>query len=319
MAVNLQKVTKKYAVYNGDCCAVLPTFPDASVDLSIYSPPFCGLYNYSSDARDMSNSADYDDFFEHYRFLVKEIARLTKPGRFSAVHCMDIPINGATSIGGYIDFPGDIIRMHMEEGFEFWTRRAIWKEPLAVRRRTMAKGLMHKQIVDDAALTTVAGADYVLEFKRKGDNVVPVTHEDGFGRYCGEREMPDDAKAFENWKGKQIENRFSHWIWRQYASSIWDDIRMGNVLPHKECKDPEDEKHVHPLQLDVIERVVQLRSNPDETVLTPFMGIGSECYAALVNGRRALGVELKTTYYKQAVRNCMEGAKGRPVEQGSLF
>jgi DNA modification methylase len=319
MAVKTQNITDKFALYNGDCCEVMKSLPDNCVDLSVYSPPFCGLYNYSSDPRDMSNCVSYDEFFEHYRFLVKDIHRLTKNGRFTAVHCMDTPtIGGGASIGGYNDFPGDIIRLHQEEGFEFWTRRAIWKEPLAVRLRTMSKGLAHRQICEDASLTTVAGADYILEFRKKGENETPVTYGTGMTKYCGENVMPAEIQRYKNWKGKQTENRYSHWIWRNYASSIWDDIRIGNVLPYKECKDPEDEKHVHPLQLDVIERIVQLRSNPGETVLTPFLGVGSEAYGALVNGRKAIGVELKSAYYKQAVKNCEEAAAGI-LDQPELF
>jgi len=319
MAIKNQEVTDKFAIYNGDCCEVLKSLPDNCVDLSVYSPPFCGLYNYSSDPRDMSNCSGYDEFFEHYRFLVREIARLTKPGRFTAVHCMDTPASGSrASIGGYNDFPGDIIRLHQEEGWDFWTRRAVWKEPLAVRLRTMAKGLAHRQICEDASLTTVAGADYILEFRRKGENQTPVTYDRGMTKYCGQKQMPAEIQKYKGWKGKQTENRYSHWIWRNYASSIWDDIRIDNVLPYKEFRDPEDEKHVHPLQLDVIERIVQLRTNPKETVMTPFMGVGSECYGALVNNRKAIGVELKTTYYNQAVRNCTEAAEGIE-EQPELF
>jgi DNA modification methylase len=311
MAVKTQDITDNYAIYNGDCCEVLKEMPDQSCDMSVYSPPFCGLYNYSSDARDMSNCGGYEEFFEHYRYLVQHIHRLTKPGRFTAVHCMDVPSSGSrASIGGYEDFPGDIIRLHQSEGWDFWTRRAIWKEPLAVRLRTMAKGLAHKQIVDDASLTTVASADYILEFRKKGENETPVTYEHGMTKYCGEEQMPAEIQKYKSWKGKQTENRYSHWIWRRYASSIWDDIRIKNVLPYKECKEPDDEKHVHPLQLDVIERLVQLRSNPGEVVMTPFMGVGSECYGALVNGRKAIGVELKSAYYKQAVKNCAEAAAG---------
>jgi len=319
MAVKTQNITDKFALYNGDCCEVLKTLPDECVDLSVYSPPFCGLYNYSSDERDMSNCKGYDEFFEHYRYLLREIGRVTKPGRISAVHCMDVPSSGSSaSIGGYTDFPGDIIRLHESEGWEFWTRRAIWKEPLAVRLRTMAKGLAHKQIVDDASLTTVASADYVIEFRKKGENQIPVTYDHGMTKYCGEKVMPAELQKYKNWQGKQTENRYSHWIWRNYASSIWDDIRIDNVLPYKECKEPDDEKHVHPLQLDVIERIVQLRSNPGETVLTPFLGVGSEAYGALVNGRKAIGVELKSAYYKQAVKNCEEASAGI-LDQPELF
>jgi hypothetical protein len=210
---------------------------------------------------------------------------------------------GANVGTGLIDFPGDVIRAHEAHGFVFAGRRAIWKEPLGVRNRTMAKGLAHKQIVEDSTLCDVASADYLLMFRREGANAVPVSHPRGLRSYAGERIMPQDAKEFENHEGKQIENRFSHWIWRQYASSVWDDIRIDRVLPYKESRDPEDERHVHPLQLDVIERACVLWSNPGEVVLTPFMGVGSETYGAVLNGRKAIGVELKASYYRQAVRN----------------
>lgn len=315
MAIKDQIITDNYALYNGDCCEVLATLPDKSVDLSIYSPPFCGLFNYSSDERDLSNCRTYGEFFEHYEFLVKEIARLTKPGRFTAVHCMDVPQSGSSAtIGGYVDFPGDIIRLHQKLGFDFWTRRAIWKEPLAVRLRTMSKGLAHKQICDDATLTTVAGADYLLEFRKRGENAVPVNYPTGLHRYAGDRKIPQEALEWRGFEGDQKKNRFSHFIWRNYASSFWDDIRIDNVLPYKESKDPDDERHVHPLQLDVIERVCVLRSNPGEVVMTPFMGVGSEVYGAVINGRKGLGVELKPSYYKQAAQN-LAGAKDQAGQE----
>jgi DNA modification methylase len=319
MAVKDQIKTDKYYLANGDCIEVMRTLPDAAVDLSVYSPPFCGLYNYSSNERDLSNCRSYQEFFVHYGYVIAEIARLTKPGRISAVHVMDVPGrgNGATArmgcganVGtGLIDFPGDVIRAHEAHGFVFAGRRAIWKEPLGVRNRTMAKGLAHKQIVEDSTLCDVASADYLLMFRREGDNAVPVAHPRGLRSYAGERIMPKDAKEFENHEGKQIENRFSHWIWRQYASSVWDDIRIERVLPYKESRDAEDERHVHPLQLDVIERACVLWSNPGEVVLTPFMGVGSECYGAVANGRKAIGIELKASYYRQAVHNCALASK----------
>ena len=294
---------ENWHLFHGDCVEVVKSMPDESIDLSVYSPPFCGMYNYSSSPRDMSNCDSYEDFFEHYQFLINEIHRITKPGRITAVHCMDVPKSGSSNIGAYIDFPGDIIRAHEKAGFEFWTRRAIWKEPLAVRLRTMAKGLAHRQICDDETLTTVAGADYLLEFRKKGDNKTPVTYPTGLHRYAGERKIPHEVLQWKGYEGDQKKNRFSHFIWRQYASSFWDDIRIDNVLPYKESKDEDDEKHVHPLQLDVIERVVVLRSNPGEVVFTPFMGVGSECYGALLNDRKAIGVELKRSYFNQAVKN----------------
>jgi len=319
MAVKDQTLTKKYALYCGDCCEVMPTLPDGSVHLSVYSPPFCGLYNYSSSERDLSNCRSYEEFFVHYRFVVEELFRLTMPGRCTAVHCIDVPRAGANLGGGLTDFPGDIIRLHESIGFSYTARYHVWKEPLMVRNRTMAKGLAHQQLVEDSSLCDVASADYLLLFRKRGENPVPVTHREGLDGYAGERPIPTDLLRFRHWAGKQTENRYSHWIWRQYASAFWNDVRIDRVLPYKESREPEDERHVHPLQLDVIERTVILRSNPGEVVLTPFMGVGSECYGAVINGRKAVGVELKESYYRQAVRNVAEGAaKGREAEQSVL-
>ena len=327
MAVKDQVITQEYALYNGDCVEVMKTLPDDCVDLSVYSPPFCGLYNYSSNERDLSNCRNYQDFFVHYGYVIAEVARLTKPGRISAVHVMDVPGkgNGSTAkmgcganVGtGLIDFPGDVIRAHEAHGFIFCGRRAIWKEPLGVRNRTMAKGLAHKQIVEDSTLCDVASADYLLMFRKTGENAVPVDHPTGLQSYAGERAIPADLQRYKNHKGKQTENRYSHWIWRQYASSVWDDIRIGRVLPYRESREPEDERHVHPLQLDVIERAVTLWSNPGETVLSPFLGVGSEIFSAVSNGRRGIGMELKSSYFAQAVKNLEQVS--RTVENEDLF
>lgn len=313
MAVKDQLIADRYAIYNADCIEVMRDLPDGAVDFSVYSPPFCGLYNYSSDERDLSNCKSYTEFFAHYNFVLAEIARLTKPGRVTAVHAIDVPGsgNGATArmgsganVGtGLIDFPGDIIRAHEAHGFRYIGRRCIWKEPYGVRVRTMAKGLTHMQLCEDSTLADVASADYLLAFRKNGDNKVPVNHPLGLTWYCGERMVPSDIMKYRKWQGIQLENKYSQWVWRQYASSFWDDIRIDNVLPYEESREPDDERHCHPLQLDVIERSVVLWSNPDEVVLTPFMGVGSECYGALANGRKAIGVELKSSYYKQAVRN----------------
>jgi DNA modification methylase len=317
MAVIKQKITDRYAIYNGDCLEVLPKLPEGCVHLSVYSPPFAtenggALYHYSSSERDFSNARTYEEFFEHYEFLVRELYRVTMPGRMTIVHCMDVP-SGNTGCDHYTDFPGDIIRLHKKCGFGMASPRiTIWKEPLTVRNRTLTKALAHKTIVDDSCDCSVAGADYLLIFRRKGDNPVPVTHERGLMHYAGERQMPSELLRYRGWTGSQIENRYSHWIWRQYASSVWDDIRgntgtrAAGVLPYREARDEEDEKHLHPLQLDVIERCVTLWSNPGETVFTPFAGVGSELAAALENGRRAIGVELKPSYYRQALVNLAE-------------
>lgn len=302
MAVIDQRLTNDYAIYHSDCMEVMRSMPDERVHLSIYSPPFGGLYHYSSHERDLSNCRDYAQFFEHYAFVVQELHRLTMPGRITAVHVTDIP-SGNSGQDHLIDLPGDTIRLHQEKGWHFIARHTIWKEPLWVRNRTYAKNLAHQTVVEDAAYAGVASADYLLVFRRSGVNPVPIEHPTGLLNYAGECPVPAELLQFRDWRGKQTENRFGHWIWRRYASSIWDDIRMGHVLPFQDCKDPDDEKHVHPLQLDVIERCVQLRSNPGETVLTPFMGVGSEVYAARTCGRKGVGIELKAAYFRQAVAN----------------
>jgi len=319
MAVMDQVLTDQYVLYCGDSCEVLKTMPDASIHMSIYSPPFCGLYNYSSDERDLSNCNDYDEFFQHYEFIVKEIYRLTMPGRITAVHCIDVPQAGACTGGGLRDFPGDLIRLHERLGFTYCARYHVWKEPLGVRRRTMAKGLSHAQMVEDSSLCDVAGADYLLMFRKKGENTIPIEHPTGLLWYAGERQIPGDLIKFRGYKGKQTENIYSHWIWRQYASAFWDDVRIDRVLPHKESRDPDDERHVHPLQLDVIERACVLWSNEGETVLTPFMGVGSEVYGAVLNGRRGVGIELKPTYFKQAVSNLAEVDNDPSRRQNGFF
>jgi len=313
MAVKDQKIGKKYALYNGDCIEVMASLPKESIHLSVYSPPFGGLYHYSSSERDLSNCKDYKQFFEHYTFVVRDLFRLTMPGRMTAVHCMDVP-SGNSGTDYLVDFPGDIIRLHEREGWHFIARYAIWKEPLAVRNRTMAKNLAHKTIVEDSSRCSVASADYLLVFRRKGKNTVPIKHPHGLLEYAGERKMPAELQKYRGWKGNQIENRYSHWIWRQYASSFWDDIRIGRVLPFKQARDQEDEKHVHPLQLDVIDRCLVLWSNPREKILTPFMGVGSEVHEAVVHDRFGIGIELKPSYYRQSIRN-VEAAKPEGVEQ----
>lgn len=318
MAVMNQVITDDYAIYHGDCLEVMPSIPDESVHLSIYSPPFGGLYHYSSSERDLSNSRDYGEFFEHYGFVIAEIARMTMPGRMTAVHCMDIP-SGNTGTDYMIDFPGDIIRAHEPHGFRYVARYAIWKEPLGVRNRTMAKNLAHKTIVDDSSRCSNASADYLLVFRKRGDNPVPITHPTGLVEYAGERSIPAELAPWRGWTGNQIENRWSHWIWRQYASAFWDDVRLNRVLPYREARDDEDEKHVHPLQLDVIERCVTLWSNPGEVVFTPFMGVGSEVYGAVELGRRGVGVELKDTYFRQAVKNMEAVVGAHRMRQQELF
>jgi len=319
MAVEHQTITDRYAVYHGDCLDVMAALPAASVRLSVYSPPFCGLYHYSSDDRDLSNCRSYDEFFEHYEFVVRELHRVTMPGRMTAVHCMDVP-SGNSGCDHLTDFPGDIIRLHERLGFHYVARYCVWKEPLGVRIRTMVKGLEHQRgIIEDSTNCCNASADYLLVFRRHGDNPVPVAHPTGLLTYAGARTIPHDLLPLKGYTGKQTENAYSQWIWRQYASAFWDDIRIDRVLPFKPAKDADDIRHVHPLQLDVIERIVQLWSNPDETVLTPFMGVGSEVYTAVQCGRRGVGAELKETYYQQALRNLESAVEMPPEKQIDLF
>ena len=318
--------TDNYSIYNADCMSVLPTLEKESIDLSIYSPPFCGLYNYSSDHRDMSNCATRDEFLTQYEFLVSQISRVTKKGRISAVHCTDVFDNTSR----LWDFPHEIIRIHEKYGFEYRNRITIWKEPLKVRMRTMVQSLMHKFIVEDSTKCFTAMPDYVLIFTKKGENKVPVTHEHGLKHYFGETPiLPNILRAWNNANDSKLNenqlwsylnekfddatdpktNKLSHYIWQRYASSVWDDIRIDNVLPFRDGKDPDDEKHVHPLQLDVIDRIVELYSNPGEVVLTPFMGVGSEVYSPVSLGRKAIGIELKDSYFKQAIMNLKETPK----------
>lgn len=308
MAVKDQHIGENYALYCGDCMEVLTKLPDESIGLTVYSPPFAGLYMYSSDERDLSNCIDHDEFFEQYGYCIDEISRVTMPGRISAVHCMDIPLSNS-GCDAMFDLPGRIILEHEKRGFAYAGRRVIWKEPLMVRNRTMMKSLHHATLCEDSTRCSIANADYLLMFRRRGENAVPVFHDVGLLSYAGENQPPDSLLHWRGYVGDQKKNQYSQYIWRQYASSVWMDIRIDRVLPYREARDLEDERHVHPLQLDVIERAVVMWSNPGETVLTPFMGVGSEVYGALINGRRAIGIELKPAYYNQAVKNVEKAAQ----------
>ena len=318
-------INEDYAIYLNDCMYVLPTFPDESIDLSIYSPPFAGLYNYSSSENDFSNCDTREEFLEHYEFLIKEVSRLTKPGRITAVHCADI-MDSKTEI--LWDFPHEIIKLHGKHGFKYRNRITIWKEPLKVRLRTMVRALMHKYIVEDSTKCFTAMPDYVLIFKKEGENETPVTHAKGLSSYAGETPiLPMMSKKYGTFDQLQSKykyhedpktNKLSHIIWQRYASSVWDDIRIDNVLKFKESKDEDDEKHVHPLQLDVIHRLLQLYSNPGEKVLTPFMGVGSEVYESVKLKRKGIGIELKESYFKQAIKN-LKGLRFVSEPQTDLF
>lgn len=300
MAVIDKELHERYAIYNADNMEVMPGLPAESIGASIYSPPFPELYQYSNDPRDMSNCTKYSEGIEQYRYVVREIFRLTKPGRLTCVHCMDL------KRGSYFqrDFPGDIIRTHEDAGFNFVCRVTIWKDPWLIARRTRMKSLRHKNICEDSATVRIGPADYVLVFKKGWQNPEPIKHPHGLKTYAGETEIPEDlVRRFANYKGDQRKNLLSHWIWRRYASPVWMDIRSGRLMPYEDTKENEEEKHVCPLQLDVIERLLTLYSNPGDVILTPFMGVGSEVYGALVNGRKGIGIELKESYYRQARKN----------------
>lgn len=305
MAVNDQVITSEYALYNGDSCEVLKSFPDASVDFSIFSPPFADLYCYSDNPADLGNCRTYDEFFTHFGFIVAELVRLTKPGRLVAVHCMDLP--AMKERDGYIgvkDFPGDLIRLFQKYGMIYHSRTLIWKDPLIEATRTKALGLMHKQLCKDSAMCRAGLPDYLMAFRAHGENAVPIAHPEGLRKYCGS----DDITAAEG-------NR-SHNIWRAYASPVWMDIRQTRTIEFKCAREEDDEKHICPLQLDVIERACVLWSNPGEKILTPFMGVGSEVFGAVINGRKGIGVELKPSYYRQAVKNLAKA--GEHKEQKEL-
>jgi DNA modification methylase len=326
MQVDDQVITDDYAIYNGDSFVVTADLPDNIADHVVYSPPFAGLFQYSGDPRDMSNCYNYAEFYTQYAFLVNQLHRLTKPGRINAVHCMDI---GEDAVGSSHDLPGNIIKIHEEAGFKYIGRRLKWNEPLAVRLRTMVRGLAHATICEDSTKSSIAHADYILFFRKAGENKVPVTHERGFTRYFGEEHMPDEVRQFRGFDGDQKENKFSHFVWRRYASSAWMDIRASNkqktgcglkaraVVDDGEAREPDDVKHVHPLMLDIIHRCVELYTNPGETVLTPFMGVGSEVYSPVYLGRKGIGIELKASYFRQAVKNIAK-AKEDYISDGAV-
>lgn len=298
-------VSDQFAVYNRDCIEGMSNLKSASIDFSVYSPPFASMYSYSSKDEDLGNCKNYLEFLHHYEFVILQISRLTKPGRISAVHCMDIP-KGRFD---HEDFPGDIIKLYKKHGFTYADRKHIWKEPLRVALRSRAKKLTHKQLCQDSTKIGSALADQLLFFRKDGENEIPVSQGNGFKFFLGEfrseweqKEYDDLLKTYNNFKGDQKLNKLSHFIWRRYASSMWDDIRADRMLPYREAKDPEDERHLCPLHLDVIQRAILLYTNPGETVLTPFLGVGSEVYGAVELGRRGIGFELKESYFRQAKR-----------------
>ena len=308
MNVIKQEINDNFAIYNGDCCEVIKGLPDNSVGYSIFSPPFADLYTYSNSERDLGNCQDYSQFFGQFQFLIKELYRVLKPGRSVSFHCMLLPTQ--KSRDGYIglrDFRGDLIRAFQQEGFIFHSEVVIWKDPLIAAVRTKALGLMHKQLVKDSAICRQGIPDYLITMRKDGDNIDFIGHPNGLTHYAG----ADDPKG-ENEKK-------SHYIWQRYASPVWVDIRQTNTLQKDSARDEKDEKHICPLQLDVIERCLTLWSNQNEIVLSPFMGIGSEGYKAIEMNRKFVGIELKESYYNQAISNLNNAVKISKENNLSLF
>jgi len=303
MAAINQIQTDKYALYLGDCCEILPALPSNSIGLSVFSPPFSSLYAYSNNPKDMSNSKSYKQFFVHFEYLIAELFRLMMDGRIVVVHCIELPMFKREGHNiGIRDFPGTIIRKFIKYGFVYQSRICIWKDPLLAAVRTKAIGLAHKQIVKDSAMCRVGIPDSLLCFRKPGNNLKPISHTEGLTEYYGKTQIPKTLNKYIGWS-KPSTNKRSHWIWQQYASPVWMDIRQSKVLPFRKGRDKKDQKHICPLQLDVIERCIALWSTVGDTVLTPFMGVGSEVYVAVKNHRKAIGIELKNSYYQQAVTN----------------
>ena len=316
MHVNVtnQTVTEKYAVYQGDCVEVTRGLPDNSVHYSIFSPPFASLYCYSNSDRDMGNSRSDEEFYLHFKYLINELYRVTIPGRLVSFHCMEIPaMKSRDGFIGIKDFPGDLIRAFEAEGWIYHSRATIWKDPLIEATRTKALGLMHKQIVKDSAMCRQGLPDYLITMRKPGENPEPIAHPEGFTEFIGENEpeAPKTEPTLKNsydYKHKKISMAkvdpvYSHHVWRRYASPVWMDIRQTNTLQYRSAREEKDERHICPLQLDVIARAVELWSNPGDIVFSPFAGIGSEGYQAIKMGRRFVGVELKESYYRTAVNN----------------
>ena len=279
MNVLNQMINDRYALYQGDCVDVVKGIPDNGIHYTIFSPPFASLYTYSSSDRDMGNSKDGEEFQKHFEFLINELYRITLPGRLVSVHCMNLPaMKSRDGFIGVKDFRGDIIRQFINAGFIFHSEVCIWKNPVTEMQRTKALGLLHKQIRKDSAMCRQGLPDYLVTFRKPGENPEPIPH---------------------------THETFPVNVWQRYASPVWMDIRQSNTLQRKSARDEKDEKHICPLQLDVIERGIDLWTNPGDIVLDPFAGIGSVPYQALSMDRRAIGIELKDTYFNQ-MKNNME-------------
>lgn len=323
-----QVVTEDYSLYNGDCVEVVGGLPDNSVHYSIFSPPFSSLFTYSNSDRDMGNSTNDGEFFEHFRYLIRELYRVIVPGRLVSVHCMNLPTSKTHH--GYIgirDFRGEVIRAFEAEGWIFHSEVCIWKDPVVAQQRTKALGLLHKQLVKDSAMSRQGIPDYLVTFRKPGVNDEPIAGEltqfTGDGSVDVSREAYEKQAAERRAQGKEpwpFEMWRSILVWQKYASPVWMDIKQSNTLQYRSAREEKDEKHICPLQLDVIDRGLELWSNPGDVVLSPFAGIGSEGYEAIKLGRRFVGVELKESYYNVAAKNLESAVAERDAcEQTSLF
>lgn len=274
-----QVVKQKYAIYNGDSCEVIKGIPDNSIHYTIFSPPFASLYTYSNSDRDMGNCKGDKEFAEHFRFLIDELYRVTMPGRLLSFHCMQLPLSKERDgVIGLKDFRGELIRMFQDAGFVYHSEVTIWKNPVTAMQRTKALGLLHKQLKKDSCMSRQGIADFLVTMRKPGDNPERVSH---------------------------TNESFPVYVWQHYASPVWMDIKESDTLQRKSAREDKDERHICLLQLEVIRRGIELWTNPGDIVLDPFTGIGSTEYVALKSGRRAIGCELKPSYYKQAVSNCL--------------
>ena len=285
-----QATSDRYALYNGDSAEILKGLPAGSVHYSIFSPPFASLYTYSNSERDLGNCRTTTEFYEQFKFIVDELYRVLMPGRLLSFHCMDLPLSKERDgIIGIRDFRGELIKLFEDSGFVLHSQVCIWKDPVTAMQRTKAIGLLHKQLKKDSCMSRQGIPDYLVTMRKPGENPEPVSH---------------------------TNETFPVQAWQRYASPVWMDINPSDTLQASSARDEKDERHICPLQLPVIRRALNLWTNPGDIVLTPFLGIGSEAYVALEMGRRAIGIELKPSYYQQAVRNCQNVTA---VEQTSLF
>lgn len=325
-----QKVTDDYAIYLGDSCEVIKAIPGDSIHFGVHSPPFEGLYKFSNSERDISNN-DGQSFWDHYAYLIQELYRVTMPGRLCAVHCMQLPTSKTRD--GFIgmrDFRGEIVRAYVDAGWIFHSEVCIWKDPVIAQQRTKSLRLLHKQIMKDSCMSGQGLADYMVMFRKPGDN--PERVEGMFDQWVGAEPADGDEwpsartehgidisrEAYNRHAAETVAKGnkpwpFEQWVsilvWQRYASPVWMDINQTRTLQYRGGRDEKDEAHISPLQLDVIERCIDLWTNPGDTVLTPFLGIGSEVYSAVKMGRKGLGIELKPSYFAQAVKNLAEVEK----------